>query len=205
MPRRTDTDVAIRQSINAAHDAGHDLTELTRVTIRKGRRGLVTWATGTPPRHDHHFARAGEVVDVPAEAAIRFAVLGWVEGVDPSTPLAVLGLVPADTPAEEVEDLDALTGPPALGELLDGPDAPAADGEPTEGDLAGLLPSGEDAGEASDAGTDELLAMSAPELVAHLGRFPGDRDRVRDAELGQTKPRRTVLRAAGVADDELPA
>lgn len=191
----TPTNKAIDKALADAAELGHDLDAELKLRVAK-RRGAVTWQTGKPPTQAHHNAAPGDDITLPARAAIRLAVLGWVAGVDADNPLAVFDELPADASDELADDLAALDDVPD-------PELPA-DGDEGEASLTDLLVPDESAGDASDDATEELLARSAPELVAHLNRFPGDHARVRDAELAQDRPRVTVLRAAGVADDDLP-
>lgn len=77
------------------------------------------------------------------------------------------------------------------------PAVPAGDpsaGQPT-GNPAGTVAT-------STKTDDELGAMNAGELVAHVNQFEGDKARVRSLEQARPKPRETVLKATSNDDPD---
>jgi len=54
----------------------------------------------------------------------------------------------------------------------------------------------------SDKTDDELGAMKAEELVAHVNQFEGDKARVRALEQQRPQPRSTVLKATSNDDED---
>lgn len=164
----------VNEALAAATAAGLDLNAELTVTIRPTLKGVAQYVAGTPA--GHRWARAGDTVTMPRSSAIRLEVLGVLAGTVDDAPLA--GIT-----AEEELDLAALDGSTAAGDPLA---ALIAGDDELEDD--------EPAGDTSTLTTEELVARNAPELVAHLGRFAGDRERVKAAELAG-KARTTVLAA----------
>lgn len=207
-PLKPDT-VRIREALASAAEEGANLDELVEVKLA----GHAAWQTppeapGKAPGHAN--AYAGDTVTMPRREAIRLGVLGYIAGANPADTLA------ADVTPEEREDLEALSNPPAppAGDASaratgDGSGEDLGDGSATPaGGLEAFLPgAGDGDPDASPLTADELAALGAPELVAHLGQFPGDTDRVLELELARSagKRRSTVLEAAGMTAEEAKA
>lgn len=192
--------VATAKAIAAAAEEGANLDELVEVTLTGGAAWYVPNPEGAGKAPLHTTGAKGETVTMPRREAIRLEVLGYIA--QPAA--AVVDALPADTPAEELEDLEALAAgatpaDPSPATTADTPAAPAAG---LEAFLPGAAAGDPDVSTLTD---EDLAGLDAGALVAHVGQFPGDVDRVRDLELAR-KPssrRATVLAATGMTEAEV--
>lgn len=159
------------------------------VTRRVTGVDVYAWSTpdetGPPGARQYHRANRGDVIEVTEAEAARGDELGFLGGEDDDAG----ELAPSSSawPTEEVE----LSAGLSLPDGTPGPNAPSREAVDAAAAVAASIAALDESGVTDE----ELAAMSAADVVAHLNQNPGDVDRVEAIEAERNTPRSTVTKA----------